>query len=103
MQKTISTLTEKNLISHFAQDPHAVSNLNCEQGPMREKSIRCRWTWAIRPENETIFLFDGMYMMERECRGEEIVVEGDQLVDGRVYTIRIRDAEVKIALKSMCC
>ncbi len=40
-----------------------------------------------------------MYMMEKEVTAEEIVFEGDQLVYGRIYTIRIRDAEVKIPLK----
>ncbi len=37
--------------------------------------------------------------MEKEVNAEEIVFEGDQLVYGRIYTIRIRDAEVKFLLK----
>ncbi len=66
---------------------------------MRENSIKCRWTWEARPEREAIFLSDGMYMMEKKVTAEEIVFEGDKLVYGRIYTIRIRDAEVKIPLK----
>ncbi len=40
-----------------------------------------------------------MLMMEKEVTAEEIVFEGEQLVLGRIYTIRIRDVEVKIHLK----
>ncbi len=66
---------------------------------MRAKSINCRWTWATRPNHETVFLSNGMHMMEKEVTAEEIVFEGDQLVYGRIYTIRIRDAQVKIPLE----
>ncbi len=37
--------------------------------------------------------------MEKEVTAEEIVFRGDQLVYGGIYTIRIRDAEVKFLLK----
>ncbi len=54
----------------------------------------------IPPEHETIVLSDEMHTLEKEVRGQSIIFEGNQLAYGKIYTIRIRDAEVKVKLIS---
>ncbi len=84
---------------HIVEDPHAVSNLHCEQGPLFEKYITCTWKWHVPPEQETIVLSSGAYRSEKEVNGRSIIFEGGGLKYGQSYLISIRDAAETVTLK----